>query len=251
MSQRWRLFTLHLGLKGKRCAELRPFAKQRTGCHWASAWIWNSNAQHVDSHSRQILSPLRLNTLSISGLALSESKMAVMFVVITNGRDCVSDWWQKLLTIPVMIQPRLIVLPNRKRFFFSDLTFLCFSLVFVQLGQKLRHLVFVKLISCVRKAKEWGKKGNLSVLYQLIPAVPMKFLTKPHMAFFFFPLPSNFNPPIPHLCIPVSAASWIMRKLALGIVAVLACVAKKVSKWYRKQKGALLEIVQLKTDIGQ
>lgn len=45
-----------------------------------------------------------------------------------------------------------------------------------------------------------------------------------------FPLPSNFNPPHPHLCIPVSAASWIMRKLAFGIAGALARMAEKVSK---------------------
>lgn len=42
---------------------------------------------------------------------------------------------------------------------------------------------------------------------------------------FFFRFPPT-SPPRPHLGIPVSAASWIMRKLA-GIVTLLAQVAKR------------------------
>ena len=33
--------------------------------------------------------------------------------------------------IPVMIQLRLTVLPNQEKFFFSDVTFLIFSIVFM------------------------------------------------------------------------------------------------------------------------
>ena len=51
-----------------------------------------------------------------------------------------------------------------------------------------------------------------------------------------FPLPSKFNSPHPHLGFPVSAASWIMRKLAFGIAAALARVAEKVSKITEKTK---------------
>lgn len=110
--------------------------KQRTRCHWAPAWIWNSDIRDVDSHSRRILSKLRLNTLSIFWLALSVSK--------TAGESCCAQWcllWllmaafvqmidgKSLSANPVMIQLSLIMLPNHEGFFFSDLTFLLLSVL--------------------------------------------------------------------------------------------------------------------------
>lgn len=64
-----------------RSAELRPFRRRRTRCHWASAWIWNSDAHGVDSHSRQIVSKLRLNMFSISWLVHRMSKTAAPWAV--------------------------------------------------------------------------------------------------------------------------------------------------------------------------